>query len=116
MQVLGHVAHPDVHNREYRLKTLDNANRPLNVATDSEGRLWLIVGTDSGFEGLTRLYYARISYTLTPAEPATTGCDALPAWPSALIAESKPLRSVLGWLDCACTDDREGQDARAGDS
>ena len=33
------------------------------------GRLWLIVGTDSGFEGLSAFYYARIACTLTPVEP-----------------------------------------------
>ena len=27
-------------------------------------------GTDSGFEGLTRLYYDRTSFTLTPIEPS----------------------------------------------
>ena len=46
---LGDVAHPEVVGSEYRIKTLDNANRPLTVQTDSEGRLWLLVGTDSGF-------------------------------------------------------------------
>ena len=66
MAVLGNVAHDEVEDREYRIKTLDNTGLPLSVTTDSEGRAWLIVGTDSGFEGLTRLYYARISYVLTP--------------------------------------------------
>jgi len=36
----------------------------VTVEADDAGRVWLIVGTDSGFEGLTALYYARISYTL----------------------------------------------------
>jgi len=36
----------------------------VSVDADDEGRVWLIVGTDSGFEGLSVLYYARISYTL----------------------------------------------------
>ena len=66
MVVLGDVAHPRVEESEYLIKTLENTGLPLSVATDSEGRAWLIVGTDSGFEGLTRLYYARISYVLAP--------------------------------------------------
>ena len=66
MVVLGDVAHDEVSNSEYRIKTLDNADLTLRVTTDSEGRAWLIVGTDSGFEGLTQLYYARISYVLAP--------------------------------------------------
>jgi len=31
--------------------------------------LWLLVGTDSGFEALTGLYYQRIDVTLTPVSP-----------------------------------------------
>ncbi len=36
------------------------------VTADAEGRLWLLVGTDSGFEGPTGLYYQAISVTLEP--------------------------------------------------
>jgi hypothetical protein len=36
------------------------------IKADSGGHLWLLVGTDSGFEGLSRLYYQRIEVTLTP--------------------------------------------------
>ena len=61
MTVLGNLAHPQVEDREYRIKTLDGLDLPASVEADEEGRLWLAVGTDSGFEGLTRLYYARIS-------------------------------------------------------
>ena len=64
MVVIGNVAHPGVTGREYRIKTMNNDGKPLTVETDGEGRLWLIVGTDSGFEGLTTLYYDRISYRL----------------------------------------------------
>ena len=89
MAVLGNVANPDVVNREYRVKTLDNADIPLSVTTDDEGRAWLIVGTDSGFEGLTRLYYARIIYSLDAGEAAempATGDFTMPVWALALMA------------------------------
>jgi hypothetical protein len=36
------------------------------VAASSAGELWLLVGTDSGFEGRTTLYYQRIEVKLTP--------------------------------------------------
>jgi hypothetical protein len=36
------------------------------VNANSLGELWLIVGTDSGYEGFTALYYQRIDVTLTP--------------------------------------------------
>ena len=64
MVVVGHVAHPDVAHEEYLIKSLDNAGNPVHVTTDSKGGLWLIVGTDSGFEGLSRFYYARMAFTL----------------------------------------------------
>ena len=62
---LGNVASPEVMGEEYKIKTLDNQGRPVEVVSDSEGRVWLIVGTDSGFEGLSAFYYAGITYVFT---------------------------------------------------
>jgi hypothetical protein len=62
---LGVVGHPEVQGDEYRIKILSNESHPLEATSDAEGRLWLIVGTDSGFEGLTAVYYSEISYVLT---------------------------------------------------
>ena len=77
MVVVGNVSHPDVVGDEYKIKTLTNERSPLSVTTDSNGGVWLIVGTDSGFEGLTALYYTRISYSLVvdqaPATATVTG-------------------------------------------
>jgi len=36
--------------------------------SDASGNLWLLVGTDSSFEGFTRLYYLRITVTLLPLQ------------------------------------------------
>ncbi|MFO7826777.1 MAG: hypothetical protein R6V72_22785 [Cyclobacterium sp.] len=49
----------------YQIISRDNQDRPQQVTADEEGKLWLIVGTDSGFEGLTVLYYQEIEVTLT---------------------------------------------------
>jgi hypothetical protein len=38
------------------------------VNANSRGELWLLVGTDSGFEGTTAVYYQRIDVTLTPVD------------------------------------------------
>jgi hypothetical protein len=38
----------------------------LEATTDDEGNLWLFVGTDSGFEGRTSIYYDRIEAVLSP--------------------------------------------------
>ncbi len=77
MVVMGNVAHPEVSGREFRLKSLDNADNPVHVTTDSKGGLWLIVGTDSGFEGLSTFYYARIAYTLKVVESPNSGASLL---------------------------------------
>jgi hypothetical protein len=52
----------------YALKTLGNKDRPLRVTADGEGNLWVFVGTDSGFEGKTTLYYTSIEITLEKVE------------------------------------------------
>lgn len=36
------------------------------VRTGPTGELWIILGTDSGFEGRTELYYMRVTVELTP--------------------------------------------------
>ena len=37
-----------------------------NVIASADGKLWLLVGTDSGFEGLTGIYYQSIAVKLIP--------------------------------------------------
>ncbi len=34
------------------------------LATDADGNMWIFAGTDSGFEGLTTLYYTEVNITL----------------------------------------------------
>jgi hypothetical protein len=48
---------------DYRLKKLSNS-LPVNVQSNANGELWLIVGTDSGFEANTTIYYNSIKATL----------------------------------------------------
>jgi hypothetical protein len=48
----------------YELIQRDNIQQPLNVKTDSSGNLWIIIGTDSGFEGVTTLYYNAVKVRL----------------------------------------------------
>lgn len=49
----------------YQLITRKKSSSPEYVRTDSQGKLWAIVGTWSGFEGISTLYYTRIKITLT---------------------------------------------------
>lgn len=56
----------DCLHRVYKLKDFDSSASSLEVTTDAQGSLWLFVGTDSGFEGRTSLYYLWIGLDLSP--------------------------------------------------
>lgn len=65
--VIGNVANSstDCLNPVFQTKALDSSSA-FSVQTDSTGSLWLLVGTDSGFEGTTSLYYQQAKVTFTP--------------------------------------------------
>ena len=48
----------------YEFKVLKNNKKPLKIKSDADGKLWVFVGTDSGFEGKTVLYYTNVKVTL----------------------------------------------------
>lgn len=61
MVVIGNVANGgDV----YEYKMLERAGE-FQVTTDAEGNIWVLVGTDSGYEGKTTLYYSTIRMKIT---------------------------------------------------
>lgn len=67
---LGTLANPNIDldtftGEEYALMTLDSQGREFTVTADSQGNVWLIAGTDSGFEGPTTVYYDKMNFTLT---------------------------------------------------
>lgn len=64
--VLGTIAKPDDGTDEYVLIQHDNATDPFYAWTNASGQLWLLVGTDSGFEGTTSIYYTKITVELDP--------------------------------------------------
>ncbi len=49
----------------YKLITRKKSSAPNVVVTDNTGKVWAVVGTWSGFEGISTLYYSRIKITLT---------------------------------------------------
>jgi hypothetical protein len=67
-QVLGDIANgsTDCATPSYRSITRDNRSTPFHISSDDQGQLWLLVGTDSGFEGITALYYDTIRVVLEP--------------------------------------------------
>lgn len=62
MIVIGDFSN-DTDENVYTLKTLTN-DTPFRATTNSNGSLWIIVGTDSGFEGTTTIYYDNIAVEL----------------------------------------------------
>ena len=50
-------------NPRYKLLTRKNT---VTATADADGSLWVVVGTESGFEATTTLFYKSISVTLTP--------------------------------------------------
>lgn len=61
--VIGHIAKEHTSNELYEHKKLKMAE-PIKATTNSKGELWLLIGTDSGFEGRTTLYYSAIDISL----------------------------------------------------
>jgi hypothetical protein len=71
MVVIGDIAGPAdsegyvLLNRSNGPYSNNNYQTPVVATTNSNGELWLIIGTDSGFEGVTNLYYATLNIVLS---------------------------------------------------
>ena len=65
--VVGDIANSltDCDSTVYELKTFDTARTALTVQASSDGTIWLLVGSDSGFEGRSSWYLSALSATLT---------------------------------------------------
>ena len=61
MQAIGHVVKPDSDQKGFQLKPFESE---FTVKTDDGGQMWLIMGTDSGYEGLTTIYFTNVSVSL----------------------------------------------------
>lgn len=61
--LLGNVSN-GVDQTIYKLVRRSNLDKPINIKANAQGEIWLFVGTDSGFEGLTVLYYDHIRVTI----------------------------------------------------
>jgi hypothetical protein len=47
----------NLQSRPWERKTLSSGSQTIGVESDANGSVWLLMGTDSGFEGTTSLYY-----------------------------------------------------------
>ncbi len=58
MRVIGNVSN-DSNSTDYRLKRLSTGT-PFKLRTDENGSLWVIVGTDSAYDGQTTIFYNQV--------------------------------------------------------
>ena len=66
--VLGNVANsrPCEQSREWELKGLESESTLAGISVPADGRVWLLIGADSGFESRTEVYFTRAVVTLVP--------------------------------------------------
>ena len=66
--VLGNVANSRQCElaREWELKALESESTPAGITVADDGRVWLLMGADSGFESRTEVYFTRAVVTLVP--------------------------------------------------
>lgn len=63
--VVGNIANGDSCGLPARYVSLRRRHvHPTPVTASAEGEIWLLVGTDSGYEGETGIYYQQINVTL----------------------------------------------------
>jgi hypothetical protein len=71
MIVIGDISIPSDSSGYVSIKrtnapgTGNNYNTPIVTTTNSNGEIWLIVGTDSGYDGITTVYYTDINVVLS---------------------------------------------------
>ena len=66
MDTIGHVGVSDT-TSVYTMIRRSNSTHASIVTADSAGEVWICIGTDSGFEATTTLYYDRITVVFDPA-------------------------------------------------
>ena len=64
LKLIGRIGVSAVIPTPFMLIQRDNLYNPVILRTNEYGELWLMIGTDSGFEGVTSLYYRTIAITL----------------------------------------------------
>lgn len=53
---------------EWTLLERDNTSIDFFASSDDQGRIWFFVGTDSGFEGTTTIYYNRVTVVMAEVQ------------------------------------------------
>jgi hypothetical protein len=74
MPVRGTIAKPEDGNGIYVAVSRHHHGQSQTVTTAADGSLWLVFGTDSGFEGTTSLYYTRLNVWINPVDEPCLWC------------------------------------------
>jgi hypothetical protein len=64
MGTIGHIGVSDT-TTQFTLINRNNTTNLFTIRTDANGEVWVCIGTDSGFEGRTTLYYDQITLIFT---------------------------------------------------
>jgi hypothetical protein len=66
MKVIGNIAvAATTDSYTFITRSNSSANQPMIVRSNSKGELWLVIGTDSDYEGLTSIYYTGVNVVLS---------------------------------------------------
>jgi hypothetical protein len=68
MIVIGTISSHNVYDANYYTVETRNNITAFTARSNQNGELWIIVGTDSGFEGVTTLYYTQITLVLSQSD------------------------------------------------
>lgn len=64
-QLLGNIAIEGYDDSQYRLLTRTNEAQEISFTSTPDGTIWFFVGTDSGYEGITSIYYTKVLLEIT---------------------------------------------------
>ena len=59
-KVIGKIGSSTTLPASFKIINRNNSGDPITVTTNSNGEFWLMIATDSGYEGITTLYYKSI--------------------------------------------------------
>lgn len=65
MKIIGDVSNG---KDEFVYTSIQRKIRDFEVKTNDDGECWLLIGTDSGYEGITALYYQKVKAVLELAD------------------------------------------------
>jgi hypothetical protein len=97
MDTLGHVGVSDT-TTVFTMIHRNTFTHPFTVITDANGEVWVCIGTDSGYESLTVLYYSTITIAFTGSTSVRETGSPAPQWTIAdgmlHLRAPSPMRSV----------------------